>query len=332
MENRNARAAASPTCPSRTAPTAAIVISRPTPSRPRISAARPARTSRHRPAGTGPARRRDGGARGARPLQDVAGQQEHAGGEGEEQTVHCTAPGPQHRGTSQSLVRAGGPVVDRQHRLDQDADGARQVRVGDLVPGLPALRGRDDDPAAAQARQVVRDVRPRQVQVAGKPRRVAGSSRRRAESGSGSGRPSPGPAGSSRRAARQGSACADHTVHADLSVLAASAQTRPARPSARPSTAHTPSVRSTDQRTTNSSSAPGRRCRARRAGAWRGRGRSRFSGPAVQVLEVGEQGVRGEVQREVRDDADHRRGDRRRARRTGSGCPGAARRRARRGR
>lgn len=46
------------------------------------------------------------------------------------------------------------------------------MRVGDLIPGLTTFRLRDDDAAPAQAGEVVRHVRPGEVEVAGKLSRV----------------------------------------------------------------------------------------------------------------------------------------------------------------
>ena len=45
--------------------------------------------------------------------------------------------------------------------------GPGQVRVGDLVPGLPSLGFGDHDPAVAQATEAVRDIRAGQVQISG---------------------------------------------------------------------------------------------------------------------------------------------------------------------
>lgn len=53
------------------------------------------------------------------------------------------------------------------------------MRIRDLVTGLPPLRLSDDDAAVAQAREVIRDVRPRQFESPRQNRRIAGAIQQR---------------------------------------------------------------------------------------------------------------------------------------------------------
>lgn len=64
-------------------------------------------------------------------------------------------------------------LVDCQCDIDQCRQGSSEVRIGDFVSGLSPLRFGDDDSASTQACQVIRHVRPGQVQVAGQLRRIA---------------------------------------------------------------------------------------------------------------------------------------------------------------
>ena len=73
------------------------------------------------------------------------------------------------------IVHARGALVDGDDRLEQLSQPLGQMRVGDLIPGAPTFRCGDDQPAAPQARQMIRDVRAGQLEISCQLSRVAGS-------------------------------------------------------------------------------------------------------------------------------------------------------------
>ena len=63
--------------------------------------------------------------------------------------------------------------VDRQGDVHKRYERLAQMRVSDFVPSLPPFRLRHDDSAIAQAREMVRHVRPRKLQLSSEHSRIA---------------------------------------------------------------------------------------------------------------------------------------------------------------
>ncbi len=74
------------------------------------------------------------------------------------------------------MIGAHSAVVDSEDDIDERFERTRKVRIRDLVPGAAALGCRDDDAAASQAGEVVRHVRPGQLELLRKASRIGRSS------------------------------------------------------------------------------------------------------------------------------------------------------------
>ncbi len=121
-------------------------------------------------------------------------------GEDHAPSPSCVASGKRAGG----IDARGGVFVHCQGGIDQCRQRLRQVRIGDLISCPTTLGLGDDDPAIAQACQVVGHVRACQVQISGQFRRVSGMVEQgQDDPGSSGGRPVHDPGGSSRRDAKQ---------------------------------------------------------------------------------------------------------------------------------